>query len=64
MSYLIKSRLFLLARNVTLCDPDGDHAICGNLIQIIPSGIPLEEALVLIKHWRKAKMDSPEESDP
>jgi hypothetical protein len=64
MSFLIESRLFaVLCQNVTHCGPDGQRNPTYNTIQIIPPGIPCDEALVIIKNWQNAKKNPPEESD-
>jgi hypothetical protein len=57
MSFLIISRLFATFSNVTHCGPDGLHTHCYNSIQIIPAGIPLDEALALIKKMAERKKE-------
>jgi hypothetical protein len=48
---------------ITSCGPDGLHNQGYNSILIIPTGIPLDEALELIKKWQNGKNNISEEPD-
>jgi len=50
-------------QNVTSCGPDGLHRHSYNSMQLIPPGLPLDEAFAMVKKWQNDKDNTPEESD-